>query len=174
MTSVAKRSEKVNHGVLVAFTEPVNIIDHQHPTGSIDVFNHGVKVTGKRLGAFHPLTCNGLPVAEFVHRRPTDNVALVGAPRSQKGRLPNTGKPTDKRMAVLLKQVREVLEFLCSSNEAVTSTHLNGNRGLSFRDGFGMLVKPCTSRFGDVVDLTATSAATDDVRHPDGDELLVE
>ena len=89
MTSVTKRSKKMNHGVLMAFTEPVNIIDDQHPTDSVDMLNHGVEVPRKRAGARHPLTRNGLSVAELVHRCPADSIALVGAPRSQKGRLPN-------------------------------------------------------------------------------------
>ncbi len=91
MTSVAKRIKKVNHGVEMAFTEPVNVIDDQHPTGSVDMLNHGVRVLWKRAGVRHPLTRNGLSVAEFVHRRPANDIALVGTPRSQKGRLPNTG-----------------------------------------------------------------------------------
>ncbi len=77
-------------------------------------------------------------------------------------------------MAALLNQVRELLKFLCSSNEGMMHAFLNRKRRLFFNDGLGMLVKPCTSRFGDVVDLTATSAATDDVRHPDGDVFLVQ
>ena len=174
MTSVAKRTKKMNHGVLMTFTEPVNVVDDQHPTGSVDVFNHGVKVTGKRAGAFHPLTRNGLPVTEFVHRCPANDITLVAAPRSQKGRLPDTGKPADKRMAVLLNQVRELLKFLCSSNEGMLHTFLNRKRRLFFNDGFGMVVKPCSPFFGDVVHLTATSTASDDVRHPDGDVFLVQ
>ena len=35
-------------------------------------------------------------------------------------------------------------------------------------------MKPCPPFFGDVVDLTATSTATDDVRHPDGDVFLIQ
>ena len=89
MTSVAKRSEQVNHGVLMTFTEPVNIVDDQHPTGGVDMLNHGVKVPRNRTGIRHPLTRNGLSIAELVHRRPADSIGLVGAPRSQKRRLPD-------------------------------------------------------------------------------------
>ena len=37
-----------------------------------------------------------------------------------------------------------------------------------------MLVKPSSPFFSDVVDLTATSTATNNVCHPDGDVFLVE
>ena len=77
-------------------------------------------------------------------------------------------------MTVLLNQLREVLKFLCSPNEGMPHAFLNGKRRLLFSTGFGMLVKPRSPFFGDVVDLTATSTATDDVRHPDGDVFLVE
>ena len=90
MTSVAKRAKKMDHGVLVALTEPVNVVNDQHPTGSMDVLNHGVKVLWKRPEARHPLTRNGLSIAELVHRRPADGIALVAAPRLQEGRLPHT------------------------------------------------------------------------------------
>ena len=76
-------------------------------------------------------------------------------------------------MTVLLYQVREVLKLLCSSDDGMTDRFLRRNRRLFFNNGFGMLVKPCSALFGDVVDLTATSAATDDVSHSDGDVLLV-
>ena len=89
MTSVAKRSKKMDHSVLMAFTEPVNVVNDQHPLGSVDVLNHGVEVPGERAGGCHPLTCNGLSVAELVHRCPANGIALVGAPRPQKGRLPD-------------------------------------------------------------------------------------
>ena len=89
MTPVAKRTKKVNHGVLMALTEPVNIIDDQHPTASVDMLNHGFRVPRNRAGARHPLTHNGLSIAELVHRCPANGIALVRAPRPQKGRLPD-------------------------------------------------------------------------------------
>ena len=138
------------------------------------MLNHGVKVLWKRAGGRHPLTHNGRSIAELVHRRPTDSIVLVAAPRSQKGRFPDTRKPAEERMTMLLNQVREFLKFLCSSDEGMTHAFLNGKRWLFFGTGFGMLVKPRSPFFRDVVDLTATSAATDDVRHPDGDVFLVE
>ena len=77
-------------------------------------------------------------------------------------------------MTVLLNQVREFLKFLCSPNEGRMHAFLNRERRAAFNGGIGVLMKPRSPLFGDVVDLTATSAATDDMRHPDGDELLVE
>ena len=77
-------------------------------------------------------------------------------------------------MAVFFNQIRELLKFLCSSNEGMAHAFLNGKRGLFFSSGFGVLVEPCPPFFGDVVDLTATSTATDDVRHPNGDVFLLE
>ena len=75
---------------------------------------------------------------------------------------------------MFLNQVREFLKFLCSPNDGMMHAFLNTKRRLFFNDGFGMVVKPCPPFFGDVVDLTAASTATDDVRHPDGDVLLIE
>ena len=165
---------EVAHGVFMTSIQAVNIVDDQHaPPSGVNVFNGCFKVFRERTGIGHPLAGNAACITEFVDRRPANNGLLACGPLAQKRRFPDPRKTGDEGVAVFLNEVGERIEFVLTPDQGDVLDLLGHRLRGRLSVGFGVFLQPCSTAFRDVVHLPPASAAADDVRHTNGDQLAV-
>ena len=165
---------EVAHGVFVTSVQAVDIVDDQHtPPSGINMLNGCFKVFWERTRIGHPLVGDAACITEFVDRCPANNGLLTCGPLAQKRRFPDPGKTGDKGVAVFLNEVGERIEFLSTPDQGDVLDLLGYGLRSRLYVGFGVFLQPSSAAFRDVVHLPPASAAADDVRHTNGDQLAV-